>query len=356
MARVRGDATAPTCVEHSVDERIVLLTLVAGTFLAPLDSSIVNIALPAIAADFGVRIAAAGWVATAYVLTTASLVLTMGRLSDILGLRGSTSPGSSCSERAPPRARLRRPSAGSSRRASSRRSGRRRCSRRDPRSSPGRSGPGAGDGRSDGSACRYRRALRSVRRSAGARGVPSGGSRSSSSTSRSRSAWRSCAALLPEDCTQSEPFDLAGAVLAALTLTSLLLLALSEIDRSGLASPNVLGALRCRSSRPSPSSGSSARRRIRCSISRLFSERGLSAGVSPRRCSYASLFAVTFTMPFYLLKGARHRGAVRRIDPDRHPDQHGDLLPARRQTLGPVGQPRSVDLRARLAGVLARRR
>jgi MFS family permease len=34
----------------------------------------------------------------------------------------------------------------------------------------------------------------------------------------------------------------------------------------------------------------------------LFSERGLSAGVIAASCSYASLFAVTFTMPFYLLR------------------------------------------------------
>ena len=66
---------------------LVLLAVTVGTFLAPLDSSIVNIALPDIAEEFGVGVTAVGWVSSAYLLTSASLVLTMGRLGDLWGLR-----------------------------------------------------------------------------------------------------------------------------------------------------------------------------------------------------------------------------------------------------------------------------
>jgi EmrB/QacA subfamily drug resistance transporter len=66
---------------------VVLGAVMVGTFLAPLDSSIVNIALPSIARDLGVSLTMVGWVATAYLLTTGSLVLTMGRAADIWGLR-----------------------------------------------------------------------------------------------------------------------------------------------------------------------------------------------------------------------------------------------------------------------------
>lgn len=57
----------------------ILAVLMVGTFLAPLDSSIVNIALPGIATDLGVTITAVSWVASAYLLTSAALLLSMGR-------------------------------------------------------------------------------------------------------------------------------------------------------------------------------------------------------------------------------------------------------------------------------------
>jgi EmrB/QacA subfamily drug resistance transporter len=58
-----------------------------GTFLAPLDSSIVNIALPDIAAHFQAPLSQVTWVATAYLLASATLLLSMGRLGDTWGLR-----------------------------------------------------------------------------------------------------------------------------------------------------------------------------------------------------------------------------------------------------------------------------
>lgn len=74
---------------EAVDQKTtaVLLVLVVGTFLAPLDSSIVNIAMPAIAGQFHVQLSDISWVSTAYLLTSAALLLTMGRFGDIWGLR-----------------------------------------------------------------------------------------------------------------------------------------------------------------------------------------------------------------------------------------------------------------------------
>ncbi|MBE0416347.1 MAG: MFS transporter [Coriobacteriia bacterium] len=302
MTKGRDEAAAPACVAHTADERIVLLTLVAGTFLAPLDSSIVNIALPAIAADFGARIAAAGWVATAYVLTTASLVLTMGRLSDILGLRRIYvtgflvfGTGSAACALAPALGWL--------------------IAARVLQAIGAAAMFAAGPALVTRTFAPRRRGWAlgwiSLSVSAGLTLGPATGGLLVGAFG-----WQAvfliniplalimavlARRLLPEDCTQSEPFDLTGAVLAAVTLTSLLL-SLSEIDRSGITSPNVPGALvvsiaaaiafvYVEQSKAHPMLDLS-----------LFSKRGLSAGVIAAACSYASLFAVTFTMPFYLLR------------------------------------------------------
>lgn len=65
----------------------VFLMVAIGIFMATLDGSIVNIALPAIMADFGMPLAAVQWVVMIYFLTVTSLLLSFGRLSDILGRR-----------------------------------------------------------------------------------------------------------------------------------------------------------------------------------------------------------------------------------------------------------------------------
>ena len=58
-----------------------------GIFMATLDGSIVNIALPSIMADFEVELATIQWVVMIYLLTVTSLLLSFGRLSDIRGRR-----------------------------------------------------------------------------------------------------------------------------------------------------------------------------------------------------------------------------------------------------------------------------
>lgn len=61
------------------------MTVFIGTFMAPLDSSIVNIALPSLSKHFSVGITTVEWVTMAYLLTTSSLLLSAGRLGDMKG-------------------------------------------------------------------------------------------------------------------------------------------------------------------------------------------------------------------------------------------------------------------------------
>ena len=66
---------------------LIFLMVAIGIFMATLDGSIVNIALPSIMADLGVPLATIQWVTMIYLLTVTSLLLSFGRLSDIQGRR-----------------------------------------------------------------------------------------------------------------------------------------------------------------------------------------------------------------------------------------------------------------------------
>jgi len=63
-----------------------LVVIGLGTLVVPLDS-MVNVAFPAIVADFAIEIPMIQWVVISYVLTHASLMLVFGRLGDMLGHR-----------------------------------------------------------------------------------------------------------------------------------------------------------------------------------------------------------------------------------------------------------------------------
>ena len=66
----------------------VIFSLVAvAVFMSTLDSSIVNIALPAIMKDLKVPLTTIEWIPMIYLLTVSSLLLSFGRLSDIKGRR-----------------------------------------------------------------------------------------------------------------------------------------------------------------------------------------------------------------------------------------------------------------------------
>lgn len=64
---------------------IILLTTVLLTFMATLDGSIVNVALPVMANKLSVSMASVEWVVTSYLITIVAIILIFGRLSDIVG-------------------------------------------------------------------------------------------------------------------------------------------------------------------------------------------------------------------------------------------------------------------------------
>jgi EmrB/QacA subfamily drug resistance transporter len=58
-----------------------------GSFVAGLDATVVNVALPAIGRDLGGGLAGQQWVSNAYLLTLGSLILVAGSLADLYGER-----------------------------------------------------------------------------------------------------------------------------------------------------------------------------------------------------------------------------------------------------------------------------
>lgn len=68
-------------------QRLALLAAIMGSFVAGLDATAVNVALPAIRADLGGALAGQQWVANAYLLALGSLILIGGSLGDIFGER-----------------------------------------------------------------------------------------------------------------------------------------------------------------------------------------------------------------------------------------------------------------------------
>ncbi|MGE5635692.1 MAG: MFS transporter, partial [Nocardioidaceae bacterium] len=68
-------------------KRLVLLACILGTAVVTLDAMVVNVALPAIAADLGGGLAGQQWTSNAYLLTLGSLLLVGGALGDVLGER-----------------------------------------------------------------------------------------------------------------------------------------------------------------------------------------------------------------------------------------------------------------------------
>lgn len=63
----------------------VFLNIAIGNFMATLDSSIVNVALPTMAEEFQVGMNQLQWVPAAYILTITAFLLTFGRLADMYG-------------------------------------------------------------------------------------------------------------------------------------------------------------------------------------------------------------------------------------------------------------------------------
>ena len=66
-------------------QRLVLVVSILGSFVAFLDGSVVNVALPAIARDIGGGLVTQQWVVDAYLITLGALMLVAGSLSDLFG-------------------------------------------------------------------------------------------------------------------------------------------------------------------------------------------------------------------------------------------------------------------------------
>ncbi len=66
---------------------LILSAVMLGTFMGPLDGSIVNTVLPEITRYFETDIAIAQWVPTVYLLTISCLILLYGRLGDMVGYK-----------------------------------------------------------------------------------------------------------------------------------------------------------------------------------------------------------------------------------------------------------------------------
>jgi len=66
-------------------QRLVLVIAVLASFVAFLDGSVINVALPAITAELGGGLSLQQWVVDAYLITLGSLMLLAGSLSDVFG-------------------------------------------------------------------------------------------------------------------------------------------------------------------------------------------------------------------------------------------------------------------------------
>ena len=68
-------------------KQLALISAILASTIAAVDSTAVNVALPAIGRDLGGGFAAQQWVANAYLLTLSALILLAGSLTDRLGER-----------------------------------------------------------------------------------------------------------------------------------------------------------------------------------------------------------------------------------------------------------------------------
>ena len=66
-------------------DKIVLLIVVATSFMTPVMGSALNIAIPSIGREFSASATMLSWIATGYILATASCLLPAGRFADIRG-------------------------------------------------------------------------------------------------------------------------------------------------------------------------------------------------------------------------------------------------------------------------------
>ena len=69
----------------SREQRLVLVIAILSAFVSFLDTSVINVALPAMTAELGGGLAVQQWIVDAYLITLGSLILLAGSLSDVFG-------------------------------------------------------------------------------------------------------------------------------------------------------------------------------------------------------------------------------------------------------------------------------
>ncbi|MEM2123871.1 MAG: MFS transporter, partial [Methanolinea sp.] len=79
--------------KDTAERRVILLIAVLTSFLTPFMISSVNIAIPDIGSEFGADAVLLGWIPTSYILASAIILIPVGRLADIHGMRRVFFPG-----------------------------------------------------------------------------------------------------------------------------------------------------------------------------------------------------------------------------------------------------------------------
>ena len=82
LAALASDQQSP-----SARDRLILIACILGSVIVFVDSTVVNVALPAIQRDLGGGLALQQWLVDAYLLTLGSLLLVGGSLGDLFGAR-----------------------------------------------------------------------------------------------------------------------------------------------------------------------------------------------------------------------------------------------------------------------------
>jgi len=74
-------------IEKTKNQNLLIALVCAGAFIANLDATIVNIALPSLSAEFKVSPSVVSWTVLAYLLCETGFMLPFGKLADIKGIK-----------------------------------------------------------------------------------------------------------------------------------------------------------------------------------------------------------------------------------------------------------------------------
>lgn len=80
-----GEQQAPEEGRSNRETALIMLALCMAVFLAALDVTIITTALPTIAAHFKTSVREYSWIGSAYLLASAAIIPSSGKISDIFG-------------------------------------------------------------------------------------------------------------------------------------------------------------------------------------------------------------------------------------------------------------------------------